>query len=185
MALTTVSSQIIYIFDRQMESLDITTRVGAWQFATILIRIANVQSKILADRFAEVKADLTKRLNMDENSGDAVRGHGEWIIRCPNCHRTSYNNEPRVDHLRREAGPVQVQRTTCVVNVMPAVRVGKAPREALVREAGLELVQARKSRIVTAAPRVKTAVQVEPKIRAFRARPVVENARKGKDKKAK
>lgn len=39
---------------------------------TRTVRITNVQSKILADRFAEVKADLTKRLSMDESSGDAV-----------------------------------------------------------------------------------------------------------------
>ncbi|KAL6301295.1 hypothetical protein BKA93DRAFT_828408 [Sparassis latifolia] len=58
------NSGFIEIFERQTRTMDISTALGAFQFASVLARLAIVYSKDLVDAFNEVsKSLLIKRLN--------------------------------------------------------------------------------------------------------------------------
>ncbi|KAF8139653.1 hypothetical protein EV363DRAFT_1444121 [Boletus edulis] len=52
----------VYLFERLVERLDISTPLGAWHYATILCRLAKNHAKVLENRFEGVKEKLVASL---------------------------------------------------------------------------------------------------------------------------
>ncbi|KAF8545941.1 hypothetical protein OG21DRAFT_1589690 [Imleria badia] len=52
----------IYLFERLVETLDISTPLGAWHYATILCRLAQNHAEVLEKRFEEVRERLINSL---------------------------------------------------------------------------------------------------------------------------
>ncbi|KAF8545943.1 hypothetical protein OG21DRAFT_1367723, partial [Imleria badia] len=48
----------VYLFERLVERLDISTPLGAWHYATILCRLAENHAKVLEKKFEEVRETL-------------------------------------------------------------------------------------------------------------------------------
>ncbi|KAF8439347.1 hypothetical protein L210DRAFT_3646112 [Boletus edulis BED1] len=61
----------VYLFERLVERLDISTPAGAWHYATILCRLAKNHAKVLENKFEGVKEKLVASLL---RKGDLVEG---------------------------------------------------------------------------------------------------------------
>ncbi|KAF8439348.1 hypothetical protein L210DRAFT_3630922 [Boletus edulis BED1] len=61
----------VYLFERLVERLDISTPLGAWHYATILCRLAKNHAKVLENKFEGVKEKLVASLL---RKGDLVEG---------------------------------------------------------------------------------------------------------------
>ncbi|KAH9929314.1 hypothetical protein B0H21DRAFT_700154 [Amylocystis lapponica] len=70
-----VKEGIVYIFERNTQSFDISTPLGAWHYATVLCRIAVMQSKKLLGRFEEVRDEFLQQVN-----GEDGKGLKEWTL---------------------------------------------------------------------------------------------------------
>jgi len=66
--------QFVYLFERLVERLDISTPLGAWHYATVLCRLAQNHAKVLEKRFEEVRENLVASLL---RGGNQVEG---WTI---------------------------------------------------------------------------------------------------------
>ncbi|KIO14435.1 hypothetical protein M404DRAFT_5804 [Pisolithus tinctorius Marx 270] len=53
---------IVYLIERLVERLDISTPLGAWHYVTILCRLANIHAGLLGERFEMAKEDLITSL---------------------------------------------------------------------------------------------------------------------------
>ncbi|KAI5986082.1 hypothetical protein F5J12DRAFT_578617 [Pisolithus orientalis] len=56
------SGNIVHLFERLVEKLDISSPLGAWHYATILCRLAKLHAEVLETRFETVKEPLTTAL---------------------------------------------------------------------------------------------------------------------------
>ncbi|KAF8123307.1 hypothetical protein EV363DRAFT_1180446 [Boletus edulis] len=61
----------VYLFERLVERLDISTPLGAWHYATILCRLAKNHAKVLENKFEGIKEELVASLL---RKGDLVEG---------------------------------------------------------------------------------------------------------------
>lgn len=65
---------IVHLFERLVESLDISTPSGAWHYAMILCRLAEIQAGNLGTKFEMVKQDLITSLH------SKTKNREEWTI---------------------------------------------------------------------------------------------------------
>ncbi|KAH9929306.1 hypothetical protein B0H21DRAFT_700160, partial [Amylocystis lapponica] len=56
-----LTDEIVHIFERNTQSFDISTPLGAWHYATVLCRIAVVQARKLRERYEEVREEFLGR----------------------------------------------------------------------------------------------------------------------------
>ncbi|KAF8425834.1 hypothetical protein L210DRAFT_871349 [Boletus edulis BED1] len=63
----------VWLFERLVEKLDISTPVGAWHYATILCRLAQNHAKKLEEKFEKVRDNLVRSLH----KGDEVES---WTL---------------------------------------------------------------------------------------------------------
>ena len=57
-----VCAQLMHLFEREAESFDISTPLGAWHYATVLSRLAVMHSEELFQRFSQVQKGLVESL---------------------------------------------------------------------------------------------------------------------------
>ncbi|KAH0838790.1 hypothetical protein J3R83DRAFT_7166 [Lanmaoa asiatica] len=60
----------VYLFERLVERLDISTPLGAWHYATILCRLAQHHAKILEKKFEQVRENLITSLLEEGNQAE-------------------------------------------------------------------------------------------------------------------